>query len=251
MSGHASERGGPGGFEDLVRIETPEGVELELTLANIGSRFMAGSIDLAIQIAVLLAAGLLLRPAGNLGGALFAIASFGLVFGYDVLFEVLGGGRTIGKRATGLRVVRTGGRPIGLVRSAVRNVLRVVDVLPAFYFVGAVAVFVSRHNQRLGDMAAGSYVIRERFGPRGGEPAPAKPADAGAAAGWDVSAVGAEDIATVRAFLTRRYTLDDEPRRRLARELADRLRPRVAGVPPGLGNERFLELLAAAKGARE
>lgn len=251
MSGDTGPRDGPTGFEDRVAIATPEGLELELTLANLGSRFMGGVIDLVIQIAVIVASALLLRPAGDLGAALFAIASFALVFFYDVLFEVLGGGRTIGKRAVGLRVVRTGGRPVTLVRSAIRNVLRVLDVLPVFYGLGAVVVFASRHNQRLGDIAAGTYVIRERFGSGGGEADAAPRVDAAEAAGWDVASVSAHDVATVRAFLARRHSLDAGPRSRIAADLAGRLRPRVAGAPAGLANERFLEMLDAAKAARE
>jgi uncharacterized RDD family membrane protein YckC len=239
----------PVGFADRVSIATPEGVDLELTLAGLGSRFIAALADVTIQIAVLVAAGLILRPAGDLGAALFAIASFLVIFGYDVLFEVLAGGRTPGKRWTGLRVVRAGGRPITLVRSALRNVLRLVDVLPFAYTIGVIAIFASRNNQRVGDLVAGTYVIRDRTADRHAAPAADAP-DPVEATGWDVSGVGADDLAAVRAFLVRRHELDPGPRSRLSSTLADRLRPRVAGVQPGLTNERFLELLAAAKAAR-
>ena len=239
----------PVGYADRVSIATPEGVDLELTLAGVGSRFIAAFADTAIEIAVLLAAGLLLQPAGDLGAAVFALASFLMIFAYDVCFEVLGGGRTPGKRWAGLRVVRTGGRPITLVRSALRNVLRLVDVLPLFYAVGVVAIFATRHNQRVGDLVAGSYVIRDRTGAERGSAGAALP-DPGEAAAWDVSGVAASDVAAVRAFLERRDQLGRAPRRRLAGELARPLRGRVAGAPPGLEDERFLELLAAAKARR-
>jgi uncharacterized RDD family membrane protein YckC len=240
----------PVGFADRVSIATPEGVELELTLAGLGSRLIAAMIDVAIQIAVLVAAGLLLRPTGDLGAALFAIASFLVIFGYDVLFEVLANGRTPGKRWTGLRVVRAGGRPITLVRSALRNVLRLIDVLPFAYTVGIVAIFATRNNQRVGDLVAGSYVIRDRTAERDARAAAGDGVDLAQTTGWDVSGVGAGDLAAVRAFLDRRQQIAQGPRSRLAADLAGRLRPRVAGVQPGLTNERFLELLAAAKAAR-
>jgi uncharacterized RDD family membrane protein YckC len=242
----------PVGFEDRLSIATPEGVQLELTLANIGSRFIAGVIDLVIETLLLLALALLLRPIGSAGYAIFASVSFAVIFFYDVLFEVLGGGKTPGKRWTGLRVVRSGGRPITWVPSALRNVLRIIDILPAFYAIGMTAIFVSSDNQRLGDFAAGTHVVRDRHGDRrqGSAPTAFTPLDPGPAAAWDVSAVSAADIATVRAFLERRDTLAPTARTSIAADLAGRLRPRVGGAGDQ-PNETFLALLVAAKAQRE
>jgi uncharacterized RDD family membrane protein YckC len=248
MSTDDARRAAPVGFEDRLAIATPEGVEVELTLAGIGSRFIAAGIDFAIQILVTIALGVLLRPAGDAGFAVFTSLVFALIFFYDVLFEVLGRGKTPGKRASGLRVVGPGGRPITLVRSAVRNILRIVDILPGFYFVGMVVVFVTRLNQRIGDLVAGTHVVRDRH--------PEPPAaelpriDPGPAAAWDVSAVSGEDVATVRSFLERRADLHPQARRALAADLASRLRPRVGGVSGSIDDERFLELLVAAKAER-
>jgi uncharacterized RDD family membrane protein YckC len=242
----------PVGFEDRLSIATPEGVEVELTLANIGSRFIAGVIDLLIELLLLTALGLLLSVIGSLGAAIFASLSFAVIFFYDVLFEVLGGGKTPGKRWTGLRVVRSGGRPITFVRSALRNILRIIDILPAFYAIGMTAIFVSSDNQRLGDFAAGTHVLRDRHGDRkrGDAPSTYTPVDPGPAAAWDVSAVSSADIATVRAFLERRDTLSASARSSIAADLATRLRPRVGGAGDH-ANETFLALLVAAKAARE
>jgi uncharacterized RDD family membrane protein YckC len=146
----------PISFEDTVAIATPEGVEVELTLAGVGSRVIAGVIDFTIQLAVIISLALITRPAGDAGAAIFTSAAFGMIFFYDVLFEVLGRGRTPGKRWTGVRVVRTGGRPITLARSAVRNILRLIDILPGFYAVGMTTIFITSQNQRIGDLAAGS-----------------------------------------------------------------------------------------------
>jgi uncharacterized RDD family membrane protein YckC len=237
-------------YEDRVRISTPEGVDVELTLAGIGSRVIAGVIDLAIELAVVFAVGAALgvtrEDSGGVEAAIFSVILFLVFFGYDVLFEVRAHGRTLGKRWTGLRVVRTGGQPVTLVPSSVRNVMRLIDILPVFYGIGMLSIFVTRQNQRLGDLAGGTLVVRDRSGGlRAQELAPryARPV----ADGWDVSAVSAQDIGTVRQFLDRRPTLAGGPRRELAEELATRLRPRVAGAPEQLDPEEFLERLSAAK----
>lgn len=251
-------------YEDRLRISTPEGVELELTLAGIGSRFTASLIDHAIQAALVIASLVLFTQLGDaeragaqietgsdvaLGAAVVTLWSFVVFVAYDVLFEVRAGGRTPGKRLTGLRVVRTGGQPVGFVTSAIRNVVRVVDLLPGFYGVGMAVIFGSGRNQRLGDIAAGTIVIRERTGGRRATPvAPA--AAASEAPDWDVSGVGADDVATVRRYLARRPELGASARSRLARDLSDRLRPHVAGAPAGVEPEAFLEGVSAAKAAR-
>ena len=250
-------------YEDRISIATPEGVDLQLTLAGLGSRAVARIVDQAIQTGVVIGVMLLASLAGGdgggpgLAGAAFVVVLFLVQFGYDVVFETLASGRTPGKRWSGLRVVRADGGPVGFLPSALRNLLRLVDFLPGVYTVGMVAVMASRHNQRLGDMAAATLVVRERRGGRGRAPAPVPTAiaagawhPAGDVAAWDVSAVTAEEIATVRRFLDRRAGLTAEARGRLAGELAGRLRPKVVGPPPDQAPEPFLEALAAAKAAR-
>jgi uncharacterized RDD family membrane protein YckC len=251
MSSEDARRATPEPFEDRLAIATPEGVEVELTLAGVGSRFIAAAIDFSIQILLIVALSFVLRQFGDAGFAIFTSTLFALIFFYDVLFEVLGGGRTPGKRATGLRVVASGGRPITLARSAVRNILRIIDILPGFYGVGMIVIFATPRNQRIGDLVAGTYVVRDRHGDRHPKPAAVLPrVDPGPAATWDVSAVSGNDVAAVRAFLERRDALRLEARNSIAAELASRLRPRVHGVPPSVGDESFLELLVAVKAAR-
>ena len=250
MSTDDDRRATPVGFDDRLAIATPEGVEVELTLAGIGSRFIAAAIDVAIQIVIVIALGVLLQPAGDAGFAIFTSGVFALIFFYDVLFEVLARGRTPGKRVTGLRVVGPGGRPIALVRSAVRNILRVIDILPGFYAVGMTVIFITPRNQRIGDLVAGTHVVRERHGDQHEPPLLWLPQDTSAAATWDVSAVSSDEVATVRSFLERRDDLRPGPRLSLAGQLAAGLRPRVPGVPPSMGDEAFLELLVAVKAER-
>jgi uncharacterized RDD family membrane protein YckC len=255
MSTEESRRAGgrvnPISFEDRVAIATPEGVEVELILAGIGSRFIAGAIDFTIQLVVIVSLALITRPAGDAGAAIFSSAAFAMIFFYDVLFEVLGRGRTPGKRWTGLRVVREGGRPITLARSALRNILRLIDIMPGFYAVGMTTIFITSRNQRIGDLAAGTHVVRYRHGDkRRRRESGLLDIDPGPAVSWDVAAVSQDDVAAVRAFLERRYQLRAEHRVAIAGELASRLRPRVGGAPPDVGDESFLELLVAAKAAR-
>jgi uncharacterized RDD family membrane protein YckC len=241
-------------YEDRLTIATPEGVDLELTLAGVGSRFPSALIDFLIQIVILIALAVVLRvgfglsPAGGWGLAVWVVLSFALFLGYDIGFEVLNSGRTPGKRLNGLRVVREDGSPVTLPSSAVRNVLRLVDILPAWYLVGMTSIFVTRRNQRLGDLAAGTLVIRDRKRlpaelrlPRSTVPAPAT---------WDTSAIGPQELEAVLAFLARRDELTPDARLQVATELARRLRPKVGGPVGGETAELFLERLAVAKRER-
>ena len=266
-------------YEDRITVATPEGVDLEVALAGLGSRFAAAVLDGLIQMALIYGVGFIGGFAGAVtagsvtgeeGAALVAIALwiiwfFLVLFGYDILFETLGRGRTIGKRALGIRVVRAGGAPVGFVTSAVRNLLRIVDFLPLAYGVGIVSILATQRNQRVGDLAAGTLVIRDERAPRNVGPvhrapypsylhAPPPPAAAApldpSIAAWDVSAVTAEDLGTVRAFLERRHTIEPGARWSLAVDLAERLKPRVSGAPEGQHPEVFLELLYSAKASR-
>ena len=240
-------------IDDRVVIQTPEGVELELALAGVGSRFAAAIIDWLVQTAILIALYVVLVQLGNLGAAVLAIVSFVLLFGYDVGFEVLAAGRTPGKRVNGLRVVREGGEPVTFTTSAIRNLIRIVDLIPGIYLVGAISVIVSSKNQRLGDLAASTLVIRDPKRRRQDWSAPpssqSKPASE-ALASWDASAIGSEELAAVRKFLDRREELTTDARAELASTLATPLRARVTGAPAALPAETFLELLNAVKGAR-
>lgn len=246
-------------YEDRITIPTPEGVSLELTLAGFGSRAVARAIDLAIKGAFLLV--LLIVASAGLGqvGSIVTLSSAGLMLLiYDIAFEVFCGGRTPGKRAGGLRVVRASGRPIDPTASVVRNLLRLVDGITLSYVPTIVSILATRRNQRLGDLAADTVVIRDRreidrVPPAGAfAAAPAGPPDgarAAAGATWDVSAIPAGEIATVRAFLERRDGLAHDARKRLATQLDGALRPRVGGVDER-DPERFLEILYAAKRER-
>lgn len=243
------------GVQETLRIATPEGVSLELPLAGVGSRFVALLVDTLLQGLIFMAMIVLLAVADADTYAAFAVTGatvFSLLFVYPIAFELAAGGRTPGKRWSSLRVVCDNGAPVTFRASALRNLLRLADVLPGLYLAGAIAIFATRSNQRLGDLAAGTIVVRE---PRARafslEPftvaAAVEPGDLPA---WDVSGLSQAELAALRRFLERRGALELVPRNLLARDLADRLRPRVGGVGADLAPERFLELIAELRRIR-
>jgi uncharacterized RDD family membrane protein YckC len=244
-------------YEERTRISTPEGVELELVLAGLASRFIAELFDAALILLLLGATIALAVLAGGAGGfILFTIAVGGALLisvVYNVAFEVLAEGRTPGKRWTGLRVVMEGGEPVGLRASTVRNLVRLLEGLPLWYAPAMASILVTKRNQRLGDLAANTLVVREPRAPRRKQQQPAAPAPSDAAlrlADWDVSAITQEELVAVRTFLSRRAGFTAAARDGLARELAARLSAKVTGQPANLPAERLLEGIAAAKAAR-
>ncbi|MDX6503854.1 MAG: hypothetical protein QOE29_979 [Gaiellaceae bacterium] len=239
-------------YEDRISIATPEGVDVELVLGGLGSRFSSAIVDVLIQglLATVAAVVCLSMVGGGVGYALLVIAQFLILFVYDVVFEVWAGGRTPGKKANGLRVVVEDGRPITFVRSALRNIMRLVDVYATFGLVGSISIFATKRNQRLGDLVAGTLVVREL---------PA--ASAATRMGWDrehqielppwdVSAVTGEELAAVRSFLQRRAEITMEARIQISGMLGAKLRPKVVGPNVPSSDEPFLELLARVKAAR-
>ena len=154
-------------FEDVLTITTPEGVDVQLALAGrrlalLGRAGRRADPGAAASSALTVALRGPRRRCTAGARSRYSITLFVVIFGYDILFEVLSSGRTPGKRLNGLRVVRVGGFPIGFLASAIRNTLRLIDFLPSAYLVGCVAILVTEHNQRLGDLAAGTLVVRER-----------------------------------------------------------------------------------------
>jgi uncharacterized RDD family membrane protein YckC len=247
-------------LDERLTIATPEGVDLELVLTGVGSRFPAAVLDAFIELVIIVALSFVIGSnsgAGNIGLAFYFVAILLVVFGYDIAFETLNHGRTPGKVAAGLRVLQLDGSPVGFFTSAVRNVLRIIDFLPLFYAVGVVAMIATRKRQRLGDMAAGTVVVRDRRRPsRPGASRldiPSAPVDVEAVdpyAMWDVATVTTQEVGVVEQFLDRRATLTPPARSKIGTDLAARLRPKVKGAPEGLDAESFLEALAAAKDAR-
>ncbi len=154
-----------------LRIRTPEGIVFAYPLAGPVARCLAWGIDFIVIIALTWMVGMVCALAGFLAGdlamALFILSYFIISIGYGVATEWLWRGQTLGKRLVRLRVMDARGLRLQLHQVLMRNLLRFVDLLPAFYLVGGAACLVSRHAQRLGDLAANTVVVHL---PRQSEP---------------------------------------------------------------------------------
>lgn len=233
---------------------------LQFETAGLGSRILAAMIDLAIQGASLIMITLALFGLAGVGDGsatagvvVLVMATSAILLGYPIVFESLWRGRTPGKAALGLRVVTTDGAPIRFRHAAVRGFLTLVD----FYLTsGAAAVLVvlfTRENQRLGDLAAGTLVLRQRTGAP--PPAPVAfhiPAGYEAyAASLDLSRLTADDYGALRSFLLRAASLPSETRRPLAVQLATAVAGRTGQAPPpGIDPEALMACVAAVAQSR-
>lgn len=245
--------------EESLIIETPERVQLEFSLASIGNRFLAVAIDHFIQyFAIFIVLWFIMSLAGPGGATENAETLFGdmpnwttaililvvfLIFaGYFILFEWLWNGQTPGKRLLKLRVIRDDGRPITLWEAIARNLLRICDAAPGFvipiYSIGLVSIFLNNRDQRVGDIFAGTVVIRERtdeaptFAETFSNPISdtaftrvQKPIEVRA----DVSRITESEIEVVESFLRRRWDLTERQRIwmawRIALPLMYKIRP--------------------------
>ncbi len=156
---------GPAPDTDLV-VSTPERVSFGYQVAGLGTRAIAQLLDLLILagvlIAVSFAAGAVaVAGLGTLAYLVAVIGAFVVVFGYFWACEALWSGQTVGKRVFRLRAVGDRGEPMTFVQAGIRNVVRIVDFLPYAYGVGMVVLFVNGRGKRLGDLAAGTVVVKD------------------------------------------------------------------------------------------
>ncbi len=145
-------------LDTLYTVETPEGIHLSLRPAGVVARLQAYLIDLVIKIVLFIVLFIAARMAGGMGTALLLITYFCLEWAYPVVFELMRGGATPGKRSMGLVVVMDSGLPVTPAASVIRNLLRAADFFPALYAVGALVVLWRPDFKRLGDIAAGTLV---------------------------------------------------------------------------------------------
>ncbi|ABU59497.1 RDD family protein [Roseiflexus castenholzii] len=238
-------------------VETPEQIELAYDLAGIGSRFLAAIVDSAL---IALAESALFFALAQIAGAmefaesvLIAIGAalgFAILWGYYIAFELTWNGQSPGKRLIGLRVVSEGGRPITVTGSIIRNLIRIVDFLPFLYGIGVIAMFIDGQARRLGDLAAGTLVVRERADVTleglVTRAAPDMPPPSGDTTDLiDVSLLTPNDYALLCDFLDQRRDLAQPVRRRLAAQLGEGLQARL-GVLPESDPERLIERVARA-----
>lgn len=238
--------------EETLIIETPERVQLEFALASIGNRFLAVAIDHFIQyFSIFLIAWFFLSIAGYTATdtvdapdtvfsempkwtiAILILILFLVFAGYFIVFEWLWNGQTPGKRFLKLRVIREDGRPLTLWEAIARNLLRICDAVPGFilpvYSVGLVVIFLSNRDQRVGDIFAGTVVIRERTdeAPTFAETFSKRITDAAftrvqkrIAVETNVASLNDREVEVVESFLRRRWDLTDRQRLWMAWRIA-------------------------------
>ncbi len=242
---------------------SPEGVRLELPVAGPAPRMFAYGIDLciiAILLILMVVALIAILPIGTtvdkwmhevfheasrevaerskghevsfgaLGGlliALFVIAQFLVETGYFIFWEMVTNGRSPGKMLAGLRVVRRDGLAINLKSSVLRNVLRIVDILPENYVVGLTSMLLSQSGERLGDHVAGTIVIRLDRPAAAPEIAPSQKEASLALTRVQLARIGPQEIQLLRATLRRVPKLSEERNVALVNEVADAMRTRL------------------------
>jgi uncharacterized RDD family membrane protein YckC len=255
--------------DDYLNIDTPENVAFGYEVAGIGSRFLAALVDtllifflqLIVNMTLFLLASTLFGQKLNDSrtftwmAAVFGLIAFAFLWGYYIFFELTWNGQSPGKRWVGLRVICTTGTPITLAESIIRNLVRLVDFLPIYYGLGVLTMFVNAQSRRLGDLAAGTLVVRDR-GPVTLEslaaattlPASYLPEQESNPA-WPIERLSYQDLQMAEEFLRRRFELTN--RAILAEQLAQTLRQRLDLPAQPLSSEEaekfIIELVQARR----
>lgn len=242
---------------DSAGVVTPEAVRLDFETAGLGSRSAAAMIDMAIRFVFLLLLSLFGGILDGVGGGalpgwvgttVLIFSIFGIVVLYPLLFEALWG-KTPGKAALGLRVVTSEGAPINFRQASIRAAIGLFEIFTFSGTIAAIAMVVTAKSQRLGDLAAGTMVLRQR------QAAP-KPQAVRFAAPvgaeeftltLDVSHMTNDEYVAVRSFLLRSANLTVQARNALSEDLGRRLAIRLRAQPPTtMTAETFLVCVAAA-----
>src|ERR1035437_204024 len=257
---------------DQLSIDTPELVAIEMPLAGIGSRFIALLVDYLIWGAAFIVLGLLaafLLPgieafskiSAQWATAIFIFIVFLFNWGYFTLFEAFWNGRTPGKRVARIRVIQRSGQAIGLFESMARNLIRYVDQIPFFYAVGVITMFATRQHQRLGDLAAGTLVVRDRqvetplWGESGTRTFTAQtfnssrqvpePHMAYTLPATGIAKLSPADLTVLEGFFSRRLDMSLPTRQTLAQRISSAIQAKSGLEPPaGASVETFLEITA-------
>ncbi|MGQ9675329.1 MAG: RDD family protein [Chloroflexota bacterium] len=242
-------------------LTTPENVPIDFELAGVGSRFAAALIDnlilFAVEVGLLIVASIfaaLVPPLAATSASIWVIALvtlllFATLIGYPLLFELIWNGQTPGKRLIGIRMVRDDGGPITGTAAVIRNVVRIIDFLPAYYIIGIIVMLIDRKSRRLGDLAAGTLCVKERrditvdklTAPRH-QPLPDQHIVDGDLRSLD--RLSYEDRHLVQEYLFRRNQMTSAAAEELAARIASRLAAKL-GVELAESADRFLERLGA------
>ncbi|OGF45743.1 MAG: hypothetical protein A2452_01605 [Candidatus Firestonebacteria bacterium RIFOXYC2_FULL_39_67] len=223
---------------DEAKVLTPENVEYSYELAGIGSRLLAAVYDFCVQVLVLTGIMLLLVLASVVSGLGTGIGNYGewtgyiliglaiivvfmIFWGYFIFFEIIWDGQSPGKRHARIRVVKDGGYPVSFYASLVRNLFRIIDFMPFMYGIGVVSMSVNKHCKRLGDLTAGTIVVKEGFAKvpevvTENMPLSYTPDKVII----NLDKITPEDYDVIRQYLQRRYEIENETARK---NLADML----------------------------
>jgi uncharacterized RDD family membrane protein YckC len=216
---------------DVLKIDTPENVTFDYDVAGIGSRFLAALVDTALifllQAIVIGSLILILSlifsdtsileiiPSGWIL-AILGLISFVFFWGYYIFFEILWNGQSPGKRWVGLRVIRIDGTPITASEAIIRNLVRIIDLMPTAYGVGVVTMFINTNSRRVGDLAAGTIVVHDRETKGLGDLSPIRPAmlntlvsQSDVPEGFPVERLTQYELQIIEEFLVRRKGLSN------------------------------------------
>ncbi len=241
-------------------IATPEGVLLDYERAGITSRALARIIDLLALGGIMLFFGNFIVVAAaavspTVGVVVGMLIGFSAIFLYPVFFEVRWQGRTLGKSAMGLRVITTEGASVRLRHASIRSMMQLVDIFATLGGAAILTALSSPEGQRLGDLAAGTYVVRDRRNSLERDEREIRvqrPAGADEViAGIDTSSLRHEQSALIRSFLVRAGTLSPASRASIAADLADRVADSLRIVRPAeMHPETWLACVAVSSQAR-
>lgn len=249
-----------------IKLLTPESVELEFTLAGIGSRALAILVDLHVLTLALVLfwvlwgifSAQLLNYLERLGMnyralpiwllAIALLGSFIVSTGYFAVFELMWQGQTPGKRFAKIRVIRDDGRPIGMGQAALRALLQPFDY---FLFIGFFLILFGKREKRLGDWVAGTIVIQEErpeVKTRLTLSEAAKQLAVELPNLARLSALQPDEFAVVSDYLHRRDWMSRNGRSEVSLKLARRVREIVQfqSIPEGLTSDQFLEAVYVA-----
>jgi uncharacterized RDD family membrane protein YckC len=233
----------------IVDVNTPENVRIEYELAGIGSRGLAAIVDATTIVLTLFVIAMLawmftyygFFTLSKIFWTVLTVTGFLTFVGYYIYFESVWNGQTPGKRALGIRSVRDGGTPIDITAVTVRNLVRLIDMLPSMYVVGVLSIVFSQSNKRLGDYAAGTIVVKERPRDIGSAEHNWVVADTGQNI-WrfvfDVYLVRPEEFEAARSYCDRRAELSDDVRAPLAARIAVPIMMRLGlSVDPAMASD--------------
>ncbi|RIW31864.1 RDD family protein [Bacillus salacetis] len=236
--------------EEQIDIKTPEYVSLQFRTAGLGSRAAAFLIDQILLTIINILVIVVLAWVLNISSqnpymeaqriysgtiAIVVVGMFVLNWGYFLVYEFFSGGRTLGKKLIGIRVIQENGQSITLLSSFIRNIMRIVDMLPVYYFVGMLMVFFHGKHKRLGDITAGTIVVHERRKKKANKKSAIEKEVA--SRGYDkdsldieestLRALGAKEWKLLRTYSQRFTHVEQNQRLVLTRQVAEIILPKI------------------------